>query len=329
MKRPQVLLSLALALSVASPVRAESPAAEPASPPAEPDGAEPADPTEPPDPKAEEARAHHRRGVALYDEGDYRLALVEFQRAYEIGRSHKVLFNIAQVHYQMQRYADARITFERYLREGGGAIAPERRAQVEQDLAALRARTATLTVRVNVPDAEITIGERSLGKGPVDRAVVDAGTLRVQAARPGYASRSSEVTLAGGDVRVVSLELFELRPHVVVAPQPEGLPGVAVAGWIATGVLAAGAVGAGVAASLAASSYETQRKTPISGSPAEARADLERQRDLVTGLALTTDALALAALITGGAALYFTVRGKPRSEPSRARAASAALTFGF
>lgn len=40
-------------------------------------------------PVGEEARAHHRRGLELYDEGDYRLALVEFQRAYAVGQNHK------------------------------------------------------------------------------------------------------------------------------------------------------------------------------------------------------------------------------------------------
>jgi len=45
-----------------------------------------------------ETRAHHRRGIELYDDGDFRLALVEFEPAYAISKNYKILFNIGQVH---------------------------------------------------------------------------------------------------------------------------------------------------------------------------------------------------------------------------------------
>ena len=266
-------------------------------------------------------RAHHRRGIQLYDEGDFRLALVEFERAYEISKNYKILFNIGQVQYELKSYARARLAFEQYLALGGDRIDPARRADVERDLASLRARTATLTVRTNVPGAEIAIHDRNLGRAPVEAAVVDAGIARVQASSPGHETIVREIALAGGDVRTMPIELQPIKREVLVTHTTTGLPASVVAAWITTGVLAAGTIGSAIAANAAHSDYERRRETPISGSSAEARGELERQRDLVTGLALTTDVLAVATLVAAGVSLYLTVREPKRDAP----AVSAAL----
>jgi hypothetical protein len=328
MRTRAFLASVALAgIFLATPARADDPPAAP--PPAPAPAAAP--PVDSGDPVAEQARAHHRRGLELYDEGDFRLALIEFERAYGVGQNYKILYNIGQVHFQLNNYARARLALEQYLRDGGAAVAAKRREDVEKDLVTLRARTATLTVRVNVSDAEVMINQTSAGKAPLEGVLVDAGTLRLQVTRDGYAARIREIALAGGDQQTVTIDLVEARRDLVVTQVSSGLPGPAIAGWIVTGVLAAGAVGTGLAAAGAKSEYDTKRATPISGSPAEARADLERQRDLVSALALTTDILAGAALVAGGISLYLTLREKPKPDAPQLRAhgAGAVFTVGF
>jgi tetratricopeptide (TPR) repeat protein len=311
MRTRAAIVSLSLAsLLFAMPARADEPA-EPAPPATEP---------------ADEARSHHRRGLELYDEGEFRLALIEFERAYAVGNNYKILYNIGQVHFQLNNYARARLVLEQYLRDAGD-IAPKRRQDVEKDLVTLRARTATLTVRVNVGDAEVMINQTLAGKAPLEGVLVDAGTLRVQVTRKGYASRIREITLAGGDQQVVTIDLLETRPDMVVTQVSTGLPGPAIAGWIVTGVLVAGAVGTGIAAAGAKSEYDTKRTTPISGSPAEARADLERQRDRVSALALTTDILAATAIVAAGVSLYLTLRDKPKPDAPQVRVQGAGAVF--
>lgn len=289
-------------------------------------GAEPASPDDataseaPPDSvgaDVDEARTHYRRGIALYDEGDYRLALVEFQRAYDIGKSPKSLYNLGQVYFQLANYAKARLTFEQYLREGGSTLSEERRKEVENDLASLRLRTAVLSVRANVADAEVLIDGTRVGKAPIVATVVNAGTLHVEVQQRGYATRTTEITLVGGDEREVDLELTKMTPDVVLTQtNRSGLPAVAVASWVVTGVLTAGAVGTGLFALSASSKYDSQRDAPISGSPAEARSDLEHQRNVVRGLALTTDILVVSAAAAAGASLYFTLRPRPQQPES-------------
>ena len=313
------VVSVALAiLTASSSAFADDP------PPPEP---APAAPATPADEEADLARQHHRRGLELYDEGDFRLALVEFERAYSVGRNFKILFNIGQVHFQLNNYAKARLALEQYLQEGGAAIPEPRRASVEKDLATLRARTATLTVRVNVGDADVMINQSLAGKAPLEKLLVDAGTLRLQITRNGYAPRIREITLAGGDQQVVVIDLSETQRDVMVTQVSTVLPGAAIAAWIITGALAAGAIGTGIAATSAKSTYDTKRTTPIPGSVEEGRADLERQRNLVSALALTTDILAVAALAAGGVSLYLTLRDKPKPDAPQVKVNGAGAMF--
>lgn len=257
----------------------------------------------------DEARARIARGIELYDEGDYRLALVELERAYEIQPSYKILYNIGQVHFQLGEYARAHRVLRRYLEEGGDQVPPERRAEVEKDLATLATRVATVTIQVDVPDAEIAIGDQPPARAPV-RTLVEAGALRIRVSKPGYEPQHRTVKLAGGDDVVVRVQLVKVAREVIVTR--EGVPAAAVGGWILTGVLAAGAVGTGIAANAAASKFDTMRTAPISGSPEQAAADLDKQGDLADGLALTTDVLIVAAVLAGGVSLWLTLRDKPK-----------------
>src|SRR4029077_6652980 len=117
-----------------------------------------------------EATTHFRRGVALYNEADYRGALIEFKRAYEIAPNASVLYNVGETYYQLQNYAAALAVFERYLTEAGTS-APHRR-EVEQTLETLRTRVGNVQISTNVPDCEITVDDDLVGKTPSGTPVV-------------------------------------------------------------------------------------------------------------------------------------------------------------
>src|SRR5262245_54376929 len=62
-----------------------------------------------------EAKQRFDRGLELYAEGEYPLALIEFTRAYELVPNYRVLYNIGQVCIQLGQYANARRALEEYL----------------------------------------------------------------------------------------------------------------------------------------------------------------------------------------------------------------------
>lgn len=254
-----------------------------------------------------EAGKHFQRGVTLYTEADYRAALVEFRRAYEIAPNAAVLYNIGQTYYQLQNYAAALSTLDRYLTESG-ATAPHR-SEVEQTIETLQARVGKVAVTTNVADCEVTIDDELVGRTPLSEPVlVSIGRRKVTAMREGRPSETRFVDVAAGDTVKLALSLGDStgttlavpRPRpTVVAPEGNGL---ATAGWITTGVLGVGAITAGVVAFLAARDLKDARDT-FPTSPA----DLSKKSSNVSTFSAIADIAGVAAIVAGGLTLTLTL----------------------
>jgi tetratricopeptide (TPR) repeat protein len=242
-----------------------------------------------------EAGKHFQRGVTLYNEADYRAALVEFRRAYEIAPNAAVLYNLGQTYYQLQNYAQAMLTLERYLAESAGT-APHR-ADVEQTLETLRTRVGKIKITLNLPDCEITVDDELVGKTPLSEpVVVSIGRRKVTAIHAGRAPETRFIDVAAGDTVAVTLTLADPNAAQPAAGGGSGITkrDLVTPGWIATGVLGAGALASGVYAYVASRGLDDARKT----FPADA-ADLDSKATRVSRFALAADILGVAALVTG------------------------------
>ena len=157
----------------------------------------------------DEGRTRFGRGIELYKEGNFHAALAEFRAAYAAAPSYRIHYNLGQTLYQLQDYAGAVSALEQYLSEGGEKIEPERRKEVENDLAKLRPRVAKLTIVVNVPNAELVIDDEPRGKVEKKPALVSAGRRRISVTASGYQTETRVLDIAGTQ----QLELgFELKP---------------------------------------------------------------------------------------------------------------------
>jgi hypothetical protein len=224
-----------------------------------PAGAEPNHPTPlstltpAPAPTAEvvaSARSHFQRGVKLYEEDDFRAALIEFNRAYELAPNWAVLFNVGQAYYQLRDYAGALRTLERYEAEGGAQIPSDRRAQIDRELVELRGRVAHVTLATSVEGADVSLDDAVLGKSPLTAPVlIGAGRHRLTAVKAGYSPAVRIVDIAGGDEITIALDLHEEEAHAA-APATTESPNYAGAAAILGVGLAGIAVGTifGVAA---------------------------------------------------------------------------------
>lgn len=262
-----------------------------------------------------EANTHFQRAVQLYAETDYRAALVEFKRAYEIAPHVTVLYNIGQAYYQLQNYAEALTTFERFLAEGGTT----HRADVESAVAVLKTRVGRIDVTTAGPGWEITIDDEARGTSPLAKPIaVSLGRRRVTATKAGEAPQVRTVDVVAGDTVAVAFGAPPAkRAAEPAAPaKPEGgSSALLVVGWATTGALAASAVVTGILASSASSDLEAAR----GAFPAD-KADVDAKADKTTTLAIVTDVLAGSAIVLGGISLYFTL--KPRSSAPAASASS-------
>ena len=309
-----------------------------AAPPSPPPAAQGAAPTAAPPPKAESgdnvdrARVHYERGIQLFNEDNYDAALFEFERAYELAPSFKILYNMGRIQRQQNNYAAAVRSYSRYLKEGGASIPADRRAEVENEIAVLKPRTAALRVTVNVDGADIyqddmpvcaaTIESACAGKSPLQAPIiVNGGRHKVTASKPGYATATSIVSVVGSDTLDVKLEL------VSYAQASASHRRVPWGGWIATGALA---IGAGVFGGLAlsqSSALEDARNQPNADPDA-----LDSRSSRTTAYGIVADGLAVSAVVVGVISLYYTIKWGKEPEgqptPSPAPAAAGAKTSG-
>jgi len=207
----------------------------------------------PPEDARQQARQRFETGMKLYEEGDYALALLEFERAHSLVPGYRVLYNIGQVNIQLGRYARAARKLRQYLAEGANQIPDERRLAVLSDLDMLAGRTSVLLVSVNVPGAEVLLDNEVIAVSPMSAPMlVDAGEHRVTVRKPGYVDQTHPLAMASRDqsrLDFVLLETpkFESLERTVVIERPGSSPPsdgsgrhylALTLGWTGTGLLA-------------------------------------------------------------------------------------------
>ncbi len=278
----------------------------------------------------EEAQRRYERGKEFYEESDYSAALVEFQRAYELAPSYRLLYSIAQVQYQLQDYAGALRSFQQYLQEGQADIAAQRREEVQREVERLRSRVATLDIVTMPVGARVSVDDQPVGRTPLSEpVVVSAGRRKVTAELPGEPPVTRMVDVAGMDTLRVQLDFapppVATKPTTAVEPvatvpaaatpgltaraEPRGFPWKM---WTATGALAVGAGVTAVLASSAASDLKTQRDTF-----GVTRAQLDDASSKAKTMALTSDILTGATVVAAGISAFMTFSRGPSADAPR------------
>src|SRR5215813_13551474 len=85
----------------------------------------------------EGAKKHFQQGVALYNEGNYNSALVEFQAAYKSHPTAGVLYNIGLTLKALFRYGEAIESLQKYMADDP-KLSNERRNEVQQLIADMK-----------------------------------------------------------------------------------------------------------------------------------------------------------------------------------------------
>ena len=252
----------------------------------------------------DEARAHFKSGTELYDENNFRAALVEFQRAYELAPSYKILFNIGQVEMELADYAGALKAYTRYLREGGPDISAPRAAEVKQEIERLRGRVGRLTVQT-AAGAEVLIDDVSAGFAPLPEPVpVNSGRHQVSIHISGRDPLNRVVDVAGQQDLTVALgnDLAVAKAAGPAAPSgpPSKVP--MYIAWTATGGFAITAAVFGFMARSDADQLSKLRNTfPVT------KSQLDDQASKVSSHSAYADGFAIAAVVAGGVGLYLTL----------------------
>lgn len=273
-----------------------------------------------------EARLHFDRAVSLFESGDHRAALAEFQRAYDLTGRTSVLYNLGATHQALHDYPRAIDALRRYVAATEARTTAER-ALALRALAQMEPLVAYLRVVRSPADATVLLDGQAL-EG--DRATVGPGPHALVARAPGYQSSQVEVTVVSGDEREVAISLPPVAPSTPSGPTLAVTPPVGggrrgpdrTLFWsmvITGGALAVGASITGVLAVETHADYATRRV----GDP-EAAGLARQGRDL----SLTADLFAVGAVAAGVTALVLGLTSHDGPPSSSARVFLAPTTGG-
>jgi hypothetical protein len=283
---------------------------------------------------SEDAKRAFAAGVILLKDPDgakYEDALTQFNKAYRLSKSWKVLGNIGLCSLKLERDGEAIAAYEKYIAQGGKEIDADERSQVERDLAALKAQV--VDVRLELPEGGSRISdERTPAQGA---HISNEYAVAPPSARLGLHPGRHVVTLrlaSGGDVKwEVNLEPSTSVSHKFepVAPSAQNLaravdasaPGGSKTAGLVVGAF--GVAGLGVGAFFGLKTFSTK-----SDSDAHCRGTLCDQtgldlRDKASTYATISDVAFGAGVVALGVGTYLVLSNRSHTEKG-----GAALTLG-
>jgi hypothetical protein len=149
------------------------------------------------------------------------LALAAFQRAYELSADPTLLLEIGRLERQLGNSARAAHAFEQFLVRGSDRASPERVQLTRRQLRDSSATTARLSLQTNVHGATVELepqrGVATRSGFAVD-VLLDAGDRTLLVSKPGYESRTLQLSLIPGEVRSLRVDLEKAAGRSETSP---------------------------------------------------------------------------------------------------------------
>jgi hypothetical protein len=160
---------------------------------------------------------------------DYKGALVEFRRAYDLSHDPRVLYNVGVTEKLLTHYARAVDAWERELREGAAELNAAEVTEIRNAISIVQAFVTIIDVTANEDDATLTIDDVVIGKTPFKNPVhIDVGKRTVKLTKEGFVDSTQAVDAATGQRGSVMFKLEPLSKTAVVTVTVGGSPSATV-----------------------------------------------------------------------------------------------------
>jgi hypothetical protein len=150
-----------------------------------------------------DATRHFNAAKAAEQRGDYRVAVDEYQQAYDAAPHPTVLFNIGNAYERLGEPRHAAEFFTRYLADDPKA---DDRVAVEQRITRLAARPAKVTITSTPDGAAIFVDGTRAGAAPLT-TTLDGGSHEIYAAANGRTTPVRRVQVGYGEPLLVEIDL--------------------------------------------------------------------------------------------------------------------------
>jgi hypothetical protein len=156
----------------------------------------------------EPARRAWDAAKQLAGASDYKGALVEFQRAYEISHNPRVLYNVGVTEKLLTHYARAVDAWDKELHEGASGLSAAEVQELKNAAGIVQQFVATIDVTANEPDAALSVDDYVVGKTPFAAPVrIDVGKHVLKLSKAGFVDAIQTIDVASGTSTPVSLKL--------------------------------------------------------------------------------------------------------------------------
>jgi len=177
----------------------------------------------------ETARKAWDAAKQLAGASDFRGALVEFQRAYELSHDPRVLYNVGVTEKLLTHYARAVDAWEKELKEGAAELGPAEVQEIRASIAIVQQFVTLIDVLANEPGATLYIDDIDVGKTPFTGPVrIDVGKRTVKATKEGFVDSVQSVDIGSGQRIPVTIKLEPVTKTALVAITVGGAPSATV-----------------------------------------------------------------------------------------------------
>ncbi len=165
----------------------------------------------------------------LANASDFKGALVEFQRAYELSHNPRVLFNLGVTEKLSTHYARAVDAWEKELREATGQLSPAELQELKNAIAIVQQFVTTIEVLANEKGATLYVDDYPLGQTPFPAPVrIDVGKHTLKLTKDGFADIVKMVDVASGNTTPVGFKMEPLNKTALVSVTVGGAPSATV-----------------------------------------------------------------------------------------------------
>ncbi|WP_437666019.1 PEGA domain-containing protein [Sorangium sp. So ce1182] len=173
-----------------------------------------------------EAKAEYEAARILFNDGDYGNAIIKFERAYELSRDPRLLWNIALCQKNLKRYTRLLATIEQLLRDAGPQLTEQDRKDAADLIEATRAYVSRLDLQASEAGASVLVDGQEVGQTPLREPVLlDIGARRIRVTKKGFKDVEVTEQVAGGGVVTVkaTLEKEVHEGRLIVAAGPDAV----------------------------------------------------------------------------------------------------------
>lgn len=192
--------------------------------PPRPGTAQPARPKRVRDALKGEALAAFDRASALFGDGNFAAARVEFERAHQLSGEPRVLYNVAVCDKALKKYARAIDRLKQSLAEGKDTLPREYVDKTNDTIATLAPFVTTLALTCDQEGAAVFVDDEPVGTTPLAPIAIDVGDHTVVVRKAGFADLSTRVSAPSGAPKTLSVGLDPLVKRGTLSVTVTGLP---------------------------------------------------------------------------------------------------------